>query len=85
VADDGRFDSVLGRQQRRRQNTQKETIMKYTVWEPINSNTYKFYMAAEVASVALNSAPEGAIITKTSFSFSYNYIHIDDLHKYPTL
>jgi hypothetical protein len=66
-------------------NLKEEGTMVYTVWRKLNSTTYKFYMAAEIASVALNSAPNGAIITKTSFSFSYNYIHIDDLNKYPKL
>ena len=55
--------------------------MWYTVWCKLSSTTYKFYMAAEVASVARNSAPLGAIITITDFSFPYNYIHIDDLNK----
>jgi len=59
--------------------------MWYTVWQKFTSITYKFYMAAEVASVALNSAPSGAIITATDFSFPYNYIHIDDLNKYRRL
>ena len=53
--------------------------MWYTVWRKLSPTTYKFYMAAEVLSVALNSAPKGAIITATSFSYSTNYTHINDL------
>ena len=39
-------------------------------------------MAAEVFSVALNSAPQGAVITKTSHSYSTNYVHINDIKNY---
>ena len=39
-------------------------------------------MAADVLSVALNSAPQGAVITKTSHSYSTNYVHINDIKNY---
>ena len=56
--------------------------MTYTIWRKINSNTYKFYMATKVAA-ALQPPTSDHIITKTPFGFSFNYIHIDDLNKYP--
>lgn len=59
--------------------------MWYTVWRKINTNTYKFYMAAEDASVALQSAPKGAIITKTQFQHTYNFKTTEELSKLPQI
>jgi len=60
--------------------------MNYTVWRKLNSNTYKFYMATRVAAaITSDQLPNDYTITKTPFSFSNNYIHTDDLNKYPTL
>ena len=60
--------------------------MWYTVWRKLNSTTYRWYMAAEVLSVALSTVRDhsltDAIVTKTSFPYSTNYAHPNDLQSY---
>ena len=60
--------------------------MWYTVWKKVNTTDYKFYMAAETSTIAVTSAPEGAIITQTEFSIrTTNYKTAEELSRYDRL
>lgn len=59
--------------------------MIYTVWEKVNTETYRFYMAAEDSTVAIQSAPIDAVITETELWFTFNYMTADELAHYKLL